>query len=146
MDRRSEPEIARKPAPGDVDPLTRYGAEDLECLLRLGYLLLSEGKMDDARAIFVGLVTLSGERPDFRKALALYYWRAGHIDNALAHLTSAVELDPMCPYAHLMRAELHIAAGRVKQARADLIVVLTQAPIQDPPLNKKARALYELVR
>lgn len=69
-------------------------AEDLYGMADVGYDLLEEGRLEDARKIFEGLNVYNPFDPYFHSVLASIYQKQDMPDEALRHYESAVELFP----------------------------------------------------
>src|SRR5688572_26035360 len=62
-------------------------------LAQLGYRLLQEGQLDDARVMFQGLVTLNPKDPYMHLALGSVHHRAGRVEDAIKEYSKAIDLD-----------------------------------------------------
>ncbi|NNE08620.1 MAG: tetratricopeptide repeat protein [Gemmatimonadetes bacterium] len=69
-------------------------AEDLYAMADVGYDLLEEGRVDDARKVFEGLNVYNPFGPYFHSVLGSIYQKLGMPDESLRHYESAVELFP----------------------------------------------------
>ncbi len=69
-------------------------AEDLYAMADVGYDLLEEGRVDDARKVFEGLNVYNPFDPYFHSVLGSIYQKLAMPDEALRHYESAVELYP----------------------------------------------------
>lgn len=69
-------------------------AEDLYAMADVGYDLLEEGRVDDARKVFEGLNVYNPFDPYFHSVLGSIYQKLAMPDEALRHYESAVELFP----------------------------------------------------
>jgi len=72
--------------------LEGFSAEDLYQVADMGYDLLSEGRLEDAKKIFEGLYCYNPFDAYFHTALGSIYHRMDELDSAYEHYLSAVEL------------------------------------------------------
>lgn len=118
---------------------------ELYVLANQGYTLFMQGKTEDARIIFEGLITLDPKNAYFYKALGSIYWRLGHSQKALRQFTYAIRVDPHDIANYINRAEVHVAAKDFAYARQDLEQALDRAQPQDTPLMRKAKAILKMI-
>lgn len=90
--------------------------------------LVNEGKLDEAVALGRGHVKALGPSVD-----VLYEWGValnaqGELRAAQARYDEVLAIDPEHAAARYDRAELHLSAGRLDEAAADLAVALKQRP------------------
>ena len=72
--------------------LEGMSAEDLYQVADMGYDLMTEGKLEDAKKIFEGLYVYNPFDAYFHTALGSIYQRQGDLEAAYEHYLSAVEL------------------------------------------------------
>jgi Flp pilus assembly protein TadD len=72
-----------------------------------------------ARAIFEDLVDADPSSSNAQSALGALLVRVGENDNALVHLSRAIELDPRELSAYVNRGEVYLRLGRRTEGEAD---------------------------
>jgi len=110
-------------------------------LAQLGYRLLQEGQLDDARVMFQGLVTLNPKDPYMHLALGSVHHRAGRIDEAIDQYSKAIDLDPKLTNAYANRGELYLGTHHADKGLADLKKALELDPKGQDPSTMRARAI-----
>lgn len=110
-------------------------------LAQLGYRLLQEGQLDDARVMFQGLVTLNPKDPYMHLALGSVHHRAGRVEDAIKEYSKAVDLDPKLTNAYANRGELYLGTHQEAKGIADLRKALELDPKGEDPATLRARAI-----
>lgn len=110
-------------------------------LAQLGYRLLQEGQLEDARVMFQGLVTLNPKDPYMHLALGSVHHRAGRAPDAIAEYSKAVELDPKLTNAYANRGELYLGSHQAEKGIADLKKAIELDPKAQDPSTMRARAI-----
>ena len=110
-------------------------------MAQMGYKMLQEGKLEEARTIFQGLATLNPKDPYHHLALGAVHHRSDHIDEAIAEYTNAIELDPKLANAYANRGELYIAKGQQEKAFNDLKKAKDLDPNCQDPSTIRARVI-----
>jgi tetratricopeptide (TPR) repeat protein len=110
-------------------------------LAQLGYRLLQEGQLDDARVMFQGLVTLNPKDPYMHLALGSTHHRAGRVDDAIKEYTRAIELDSKLTNAYANRGELFLGTHHAEKGLLDLKKALELDPKGQDPSTMRARAI-----
>jgi tetratricopeptide (TPR) repeat protein len=137
-------EVAPAPPPTSLRALRGYTAEELEAVADLGYLLYSNGRLDDARVVFDGLVAIDPANAYHARALAAALFALGDLEGALGAVSKSITLSPTSTAALLLRAQIHLAASRPAEASADLERVLSSPSAAAHA--SLARLLYERAR
>ncbi len=100
-----------------------YQSDELHALAELGYALIREGRLDDARAVWEGLslVVPADEAP--YRALTVIAIREERWQDAVALATAALGRKPSAAPL-LLRAEALFRTGRYADASRDLAQIL----------------------
>lgn len=106
-----------------------------------GYKVLSQGKLDAAKKIFLGLLALDPYDSYFHTAYASSLQREGDYDKAEHHYTLALKYNPFNSAALANRGELKFQSGRVLDAAADLQAAIKNDPKGADPATLRARVL-----
>jgi tetratricopeptide (TPR) repeat protein len=110
-------------------------------LAKMGYRLLQEGQLEDARVMFQGLVTLNPKDAYMHLALGSVHHRAGRVEKAIEQYTKAVEINPKLANAYANRGELFLGAHQAEKGLADLKKALELDPKAQDPSTMRARAI-----
>jgi tetratricopeptide (TPR) repeat protein len=105
--------------------------------------LLSRGQLDKARELFLGLVALDPYDAYFHTGLGVAYLRDDQLDEALSHLSRALEINPFSADARASRAELYALRNERKLAVEDLVRLVNDNPTSNDPAVVRARAMVE---
>lgn len=110
-------------------------------MARMGYKLLQEGKLEDAKAVFKGLTTLNPKDPYMWLALGSACHRMADVDGAIAAYSKAIELDPKNANAYANRGELYIVTKQFEKGFVDLKKAVDLDPKGQDPATVRARAI-----
>ncbi|MEZ4647982.1 MAG: tetratricopeptide repeat protein [Candidatus Eisenbacteria bacterium] len=136
--------------------LEGMSAEDLYQVADMGYDLMTEGKLEDAKKIFEGLYVYNPFDAYFHTALGSIYQRQGDLEAAYEHYLSAVELydEDVQTWTNLGEVALeqstkYMKAGRTAEAEAAFVnaaEALGRAIALDPEAKEDAgRRAHALV-
>jgi tetratricopeptide (TPR) repeat protein len=114
-------------------------------LARVGFDLLSEGKLDQATTIFEGLLTLDPYDAYFAMALGAIAQRQNALEKADHHYSRAISLNPALAPALANRGEVRLSMGRFEEAVADLSASLKEDPKAKDPSTQRARAILATI-
>jgi tetratricopeptide (TPR) repeat protein len=123
-----------------------YADDELYAIAHQGYFFLLQGKNEEARTIFEGLIAIDPRNDYYYRAVGVIYHKLGDADRALRAFTNASRLAPSNLAAFINRAEVYIALGRRREALADLDHAVAIARDPMAPLCRKAAALSEYLR
>jgi tetratricopeptide (TPR) repeat protein len=110
------------------------------------YLLFSQGKLEEARQIYEGLVAADPYDSVFHCHLGAVLWRSGDVDRAFEEYDAAVRYNFANIDALAGRGELLVARGEVEKGMEDLSRALKNDPNCERPSTKRARALLFSMR
>ncbi len=165
-DRRSAADRRRRPrgqrVEVDTDPALRYSLKKLEQALGkkalgkwtpervaevslFGHRLFEEGRLDEARGVFEGLVSLGVEEAFPHTMLGTVYLALGDQTRALALFEAALALDPADLAARVYRGEIRLNRGRFRLAVEDLRRAVNSGAAEDPFVDR-ARRLLRMAR
>ncbi len=106
-----------------------------------GYNLFEQGKYEDARKIFQGLVMMNPFDGYFHCVLGSIYARENKDEEAILEYTFAVNSEPPMVEAFVNRAEVLLRNGQLEYAMADLKKATELDPDNENPATLRARAL-----
>jgi len=125
--------------------IKQYSDDELYAISHVGYFFLMQGKNDEARTLFEGLVAVDPRNDYYYRALGLIFQKLGENERALNQYAYAIRINPSSPYAYVNRAEIHILMGNAGLAEVDLRHALERMGHKDEQLSKKAWALLKVV-
>lgn len=120
--------------------------DELYAISSQAYFLFLQGKIDQARVMFEGLVAIDPRNAYYYRALGTIYWRLKDSQKALKQMTYAIRVAPNDVATYINRAEVYVALKQFPQAQADLQHALRHASNQDEPLVRKAKAILQMIR
>ena len=147
---RSKQEVARlllKWASGEMTlkEIKGYSDEELFAIARIAYFFMMQGKNDEARVLFEGLIAIDPRNDYYYRALGVIFQKLGDSERAIRQFSYAIQINPAFAHSYVNRAEVYIASERYKEAKTDLQKALDVMNIQDQALSRKAWALYRMV-
>jgi predicted Zn-dependent protease len=116
------------------------GADMLE-FAQMGYAQYENGKYEEARVIFMGLIALDGKEPYYRTALGCVFMAQEKLDRAIENFTDALTVDPTHQAALVNRGEAYLRDGKVVEAATDFKAAVDLDPKNESPYSVRARAL-----
>lgn len=145
---------------GDITlaQLEGLSAEELYQVADMGYNLMEEGKLEDARKIFEGLYCYNPFDSYFHSALGAIYQRQGRLESSFDHYLSSVELydEDIQTWTNLGEVALELSTVLAQSGdndrAAEMFVTaadaLTRAVELDPndehPAGTRARVLVQV--
>lgn len=123
-----------------------YSDDELYAIAHTGYFFLMQGKNEEARTLFEGLVAIDPRNDYYYRALGVIFHKLGDADRAIKQFGYAIRVAPRSPAAYVNRAEVHISLGRKAEAAQDLQRALALVGPKDAPLERKAQALLRVCR
>lgn len=118
-----------------------YTEHELYAIAHMAYFYLNQGKVDEAKTLFEGLVALDPMNGYYYRALGVIFYKLGESERALRQFGYAIRVAPKTPHAYVNRAEVNLALGRGAKAGKDLQQALALMTPKTPQLQQKAQAL-----
>ena len=115
--------------------------EDAYSFAEIAYTMFEQGRYDDAKTIFEGLVISNPYDPYFHSMLGAIYARQNMNEEAAQEYTVAIELDPKNIISLVSRAEILLQSGDFEPAMNDLTTAIKLDPEGKDPAGLRARAL-----
>jgi Flp pilus assembly protein TadD len=142
------PKILPRWAQGQVTlkEIKGYTDDELYAIAHTGYFFLMQGKNDEARTLFEGLVAIDPRNDYYYRALGVIFHKLGDVERALRQFSYAIRVAPRSPAAYVNRAEVAIAQGSHADALADLQKAWQLLGPKDDRLARKVRALIGVAR
>lgn len=114
------------------DDLRKMSRKQIAELCLFGHHLFERGRLDEARVVFEGIVSLEVEDAFPHTMLGTIYLAQGKAREALPLFESAIKLDPRDVAARVYRGEIRIHTGSLRSGLADLKKATGLAPATDP--------------
>ncbi len=135
----------RTPTPARAVTFVEQKAEDVERgmteLAALGHSLFTQGRVQEARAVFEGLVA-SGPRDSYAHTmLGTIYLALEAFDRALALFEAALQIDSADVPALVYRGEIRFKQRKLKPALEDFKRAIDLGDPQDPFVDRARRLL-----
>lgn len=147
LDPEKLPALLPRWAAGQVTlkELKGYTDDELYAIAHTGYFFLMQGKNDEAKTLFEGLVAIDPRNDYYYRALGVIFHKLGDVDRALKQFEYAIRVSPRSPAAYVNRAEIYIATSRHQEAANDLRRALELVSPREVALARKVRALLGVV-
>jgi len=126
--------------------LKGYTDDELFAIAHTGYFFLMQGKNQEARTLFEGLVAIDPRNDYYYRALGVIFHKLGDADRAVRQFGYAIKVNSRSPAAYVNRAEVYLTQDLNQEAAQDLQRALQCAGRNDGALSRKARALLGVVR
>ncbi len=120
--------------------------EELFAIASQGYYMFLQGKSEQARVIFEGLVAIDPKNPYYYRALGAIYWRLKDSGKAIKQFTYAIRVSPNDISSYVNRAEVLVAQRDFEGAKSDLEHAIAHGRANDTALVRKARAMLRMIR
>ena len=120
-----------------------YSDDELFAIAHTAYFFLMQGKNNDARTIFEGLVAVDPRNGYYYRALGVIFYKMGDAERAVRQFGYAIRVNPDLPHAYVNRAEVNVALGDREKAAKDLRQALKLVGPKEPHLARKIRALLQ---
>ena len=124
--------------------LRGYTDDGLRAVARQAIVLFQHGRIEDARALFQGLLAVDPRDAYFARLLGVAECAAGNLEGALAAFDVGIKLDPEESAGYLGRAEVLIAMGQRPKAAEDLKRAIAKR--SDARLTSRAKAILSGLR
>jgi len=148
IDPKQLPKLLPKWAAGQVTlkEIKGYTDDELYAIAHTAYFFIMQGKNQEAKTLFEGLVAIDPRNAYYYRALGVIFHKLGDSDRAIKQFGYAIRVNPRSPHAYVNRAEVFIADGRLAEAAQDLEASLPCMGPRDVALERKARALLRVTR
>ncbi len=121
-----------------LQELHQIHPNEMLALAKMGEVLLESGKLDQARSIFEGLVSLNPYIGQFHTVLGGIYMKKGELENAVAEYSVAVDRNPADIAAYANRGEIYLRQGKLDLATKDLTKAIELDKETDPAKKNPA--------
>lgn len=121
--------------------VTGVSMEQAYAMAELGYNLFNQGKFEDARKIFEGLIVLNPFDGYFHAMLGAVFARQNKPEEALRAFNIAAGLEPKDSQVFVNRAEIYLRTGKFEEALSDLRQAIEIDPEGNNPAVIRARAM-----
>ncbi|NJM54114.1 MAG: hypothetical protein HC846_12465 [Blastocatellia bacterium] len=140
---RQKEDIQEKLATGQITIAEAVGIsrKQLYLIAEEGYKLLMQGRLEEARQIYAGLVAASPFDSVFHCHLGAVLWRMGDLEKALEEYDASLQFNIANVDALAGRGELLLLKGEIRKGLEDLRKALETDPKLTRPSTVRARAL-----
>jgi tetratricopeptide (TPR) repeat protein len=121
--------------------LKGYSDDELYAIAHTGYFFMMQGKNNEAKTLFEGLVAIDPKNDYYYRALGVIFHKLGDGDRALKQFGYAIRVNSRSPAAYVNRAEVFISQSQYAEAADDLRKALGYMSPRDALLARKTRAL-----
>lgn len=118
--------------------------EEARAIAQVGCDLAGQGRLEEARVIFEGLVAGNPKDSGSQAALGTVYQKLGRIDDAREAYDAALAADPKNPVALGNRGELRLKGGD-KAGFADLMLAVEADPHGETAAGRRAAGLVRAI-
>ena len=125
--------------------LKGYTDEERFAIAHTGYFFLMQGKNQEAKTLFEGLVAIDPKNDYYYRALGVIFHKLGDDERAMKQFTYAITVSPKAAASYVNRAEVFLSLQRHVEASNDLRKALECVTPREPALARKARALLGAV-
>jgi tetratricopeptide (TPR) repeat protein len=127
---------------GELEGITKEKQYEMA---KLGHRFIRQGKLDEAKHVFEGLLALDPRDAYFHLALGSIAQRENELDEAEERYTAALSINPYSPPALANRGEVRMMQGRMLDGAKDLLRALEEDPECRQEATKRARATIGVV-
>lgn len=128
---------------GDLEGIPKEAQHEMA---QTGFRFFTEGKLEQAKKVFTGLLALDPFDAYFLTALGAIAQQEGNHEEAEARFTRALEINPFSPSALAGRGEVRLIQGKLLEAAEDLAKAIAEDPEGKDPATQRARGLAANVK
>ncbi len=128
---------------GDLEGIGKDAQYDMA---KVGYGFLNEGKLDQAKTVFEGLLALDPFDAYFLTVLGSIAHQKGEFEDAEKRYSRALEINPFFSVALAHRGEIRLANGNLGGAVADFVEAIKQDPKGEHQATIRANAMLTTVQ
>lgn len=121
---------------GELEGITK---QEQYKMAERGYGLLESGKLEDAKAVFEGLLVLDPYDAYFHLVRGSIRQREGELEGAEAAYSRSIEVNPFNASAFANRGEVRVLQGQLVEGAEDLIKATELDPEGEQPATQRAR-------
>lgn len=114
-------------------------------IAEIGYVLMEEGKIEEAKKIYEGLTVISPDDYYFHSVLGAIYQRLNDNDGALKEYDRAIELKPDDIPSIVNSAEVLLNSGKLIESSERLKKAIELDKSGENPWGLRARALVAVI-
>lgn len=126
--------------------LKGYTDDELYAIAHTAYFFLMQGKNEEARTLFEGLVAIDPRNEYYYRALGVIFHKLGDEERAIRQFGYAIQVNAKSSVAYLNRAEVYISRADWRAAQTDLEKAMQYIGAKELQLGRKANALLTMVK
>ncbi len=137
------PERVEKWIKGEINlqQLTAITGPEMLQMAIIGFRMYEQGRYNEAKVIFQGLVSLDPKESYFLTALGAVYLAEDDLDEAKSFLDRSIAVNPKELAAFVNRGEVHLRLGKILEAAQDFMQAVELDPETKDPLTMRAKVL-----
>jgi tetratricopeptide (TPR) repeat protein len=124
-----------------LQELNAINGPEMLSMAMIGFQLYEQGKLDEARVVFLGLNALDDKESYYLTALGAVYLAQEDLDNALNCFNIAIRLNAKEIASYVNRGEVYLRQGKILEAAHDFKSAVDLDPKGADPLTHRARVL-----
>jgi predicted Zn-dependent protease len=124
-----------------LQELTAITTPEMLQMALIGFKMYEQGRYDEAKSIFMGLISLAPDEAYFQLALGSIHLAQDDLDGAERYFTTAIRKNPKEITSYVNRGEVYLRQGMLLEAAADLTTAVKLDPTGKDPLTHRARIL-----
>ena len=124
-----------------LQELNAISGPEMLSMAMIGFQLYEQGKLDEAKVIFLGLNALDHSEPYYLTALGAVFLAKEELDSALHCFNEAIKLNNKEIASYVNRGEVFLRQGKILEAAQDFKAAVDLDPKGLDPLTHRARVL-----
>jgi tetratricopeptide (TPR) repeat protein len=116
-------------------------AKHVAAILKTGYTLFEQNKLEEAKNIFEGISVLDGTNPYIHGILGAIYQKQEKYEIALQHYNATLRVNPGDIHALTNRGEIGLKLGKLQDAALDFKAAMDLDSARKHPAANRARLL-----
>lgn len=125
----------------NLQQLTALSGPEMLQMAIIGFSMYEQGRYNEAKMIFQGLVSLDPKESYFLTALGAVHLAEDDLDGARKYLDESIKVNPKELAAFVNRGEVHLRQGKVLEAAQDFMKAVELDPAGKDPLTTRAKVL-----
>lgn len=125
----------------NLQQLTAISGPEMLQMAIIGFSMYEQGRYNEAKMIFQGLVSLDPKESYFLTALGAVHLAEDDLEGAKGYLDRSIAVNPKELAAFVNRGEVHLRLGKVLEAAQDFMKAVELDPQGKDPLTTRAKVL-----
>jgi tetratricopeptide (TPR) repeat protein len=125
----------------NLQQLTAISGPEMLQMAIIGFSMYEQGRYNEAKMIFQGLVSLDPKESYFLTALGAVHLAEDDLEGAKKYLDASIKVNPKEIAAFVNRGEVNLRQGNVLEAAQDFTKAVELDPQGKDPLTTRAKVL-----